>query len=129
MKAIIYVLAAVLLVSFTDRQVNAVDGVWTGIYRSDNLREKVLVRFESKNQVALYSGDVAETNKCIGNYELVGDSLLKFTYHDAAGKEYTMQGSINKKMNYVDGVWETSDKLKGSFYLKKEKLEEMFIQP
>lgn len=129
MKAIIYVLAGALLVSFTDQKVEAVDGIWTGVYRTDNVREKVVVRFEQRNQVELYNGEVAENNKCTGNYELLGDTLLKFTYHNSEGKEFVMQGTINKRKNYVDGIWETSDKLKGSFYLKKEKLEEMYIQP
>ena len=115
--------------SFTAREENAVDGIWTGIYRSDDVREKVLARFESQNLVELYNGDVEEAKKITGTYQLQGDTLLKFSYKTADGKLFTMKGTINKRRNYVDGVWETSDKHTGSFYLKKEKIQEMFVQP
>jgi len=129
MKAIVMVLAGALLASFSDRQVETLDGIWTGVYKTDNVREKVLVKFEPKNQVELYNGDVIESNKFTGSYQLQGDSVLTFTYQSSDGKQYTMQGHINKGKTYVDGVWETSDKLSGSFYLKKEKIQEMFLQP
>jgi hypothetical protein len=129
MKAVIYLLAGALTVSFTNKETNAVDGIWTGIYRSDDIREKVLVRFEAGNHIELYNGEVVEANKLSGTYELQGDSLLRFTYHDAEGKSYVMQGTINKRKTFVDGNWEAGERLKGSFYLKKEKLEERFIAP
>jgi len=129
MKTIAYVMAAVLMLSFSTQQTVAIDGIWTGIYRADNVREKVWVRFAPQNTVELYNGDVVEGNKLSGTYQLQGDSVLKVTYQTEDGKQYTMQGHINRKRNYVDGVWETSDKLSGSFYLKKEKIQEMFIQP
>jgi hypothetical protein len=128
MKKLIYVLAGVILVSFTDQKVN-VDGLWTGIYKTDNVRERVLVKFEAQNQIELYNGEVSEVNRYTGTYEIQGDSVLKFTYQNSEGKSFTMQGTFNKKRTYVDGVWQTSDKRSGSFYLKKEKLEELLIQP
>jgi hypothetical protein len=128
MKTIVYVMAGILMLSFSTQQ-TAIDGIWTGIYRADNVREKVWVKFAPQNTVELYNGDVIEGNKLSGTYQLQGDSVLKVTYQTEDGKQYTMQGHINRKRNYVDGVWETSDKLSGSFYLKKEKLQEMFIQP
>ena len=129
MKALVYLLAGMLLVSFDSREPAAVDGIWTGVYRSDNSREKVLIRFEEAQQLELYQGEVTDSNKFTGRYELSGDTLLKVTYQNSQGKSIVMQGSINKRKNYVDGVWETSDNKKGSFYLKKEKLQELFIQP
>lgn len=129
MKAIVYALAGALMVSFTDKKTEAVDGIWTGVYRTDNQREKVLVKFESENQLELYNGDVVESNRREGKYELLGDTALKFTYQDSEGQSYVMTGSINKRRNYVDGTWEVVGKRKGSFYLKKEKLEEMYVTP
>lgn len=129
MKAIICLMAGAVLTSFTPRELNHVDGIWTGVCRTDNLREKVLVRFEDQNQMELYNGEVNDSNKFTGTYQLQGDSVLQFSYHTPDGKEYVMHGRINKRKNYVDGAWETSDKLSGSFYLKKEKIEELFVNP
>lgn len=129
MKVIVFLMAGAVLTSFKGKEVNHVDGIWTGVCRTDNLREKVLVRFEDQNQIELYNGDVNENNKLTGTYTLEGDSVLKFSYQTADGKAYTMRGHINKRKNYVDGAWEASDKLSGSFYLKKEKIEELFVQP
>ena len=130
MKAIAFVVAGALFSGFTYKNdVDSLDGIWTGVYRSDNLREKVLVKFESRNQVELYNGDVIDSNKFTGTYELKGDTVLTFSYHTLDGKRYTMEGHINKRKNYVDGVWQTSDKVSGSFYLKKEKIEELFVAP
>jgi hypothetical protein len=129
MKTIAYVLAGLITLSFSSRQAETIDGIWTGIYRADNVREKVWVKFTPQNQVELYNGDVIESNKLSGTYHLKGDSVLTVTYQSEDGKQYTMQGHINRKKNYVDGTWQTSDKLNGSFYLKKEKIQEMFIQP
>jgi hypothetical protein len=129
MKIILNVIAGVALLGFTSRQTEAIDGIWTGIYRSDNVREKVWVKFEGRNQVELYNGEAMTGDKLSGTYQLQGDSVLKETYQTGDGKQYTMQGHINQRKNYVDGVWQTSDKLSGSFYLKKEKIQEMFLQP
>lgn len=129
MKTIVCLLAGILLTSFTGKEVNDVDGIWTGVYKTDNTREKVLVRFEDRSHIELYNGDVIESNKFIGTYELQGDSVLQFSYQTPDGKEFTMKGHINKRKNYVDGVWQTSDNVNGSFYLKKERIQELFIQP
>jgi len=129
MKTAVYLIAGVLLLSFSSRDIDAVDGIWTGIYRADNVREKVWVKFEARNHVELYNGEVNESNKINGTYELQGDTLLKFSYQTVDGKQFSMQGQINKRKNYVDGIWKAGDKVSGSFYLKKERLQEMFIQP
>ncbi len=128
MKTLVCVMAGVVLLGFTTHQTEAIDGIWTGIYRSDNLREKVWVKFTPQNQVELYNGDVEEGKKISGTYLLLGDTVLRVTYQTEDGKEYTMQGHINQKKNYVDGVWHASNK-SGSFYLKKEKIQELFLQP
>lgn len=110
-------------------QTESLDGLWTGVYKTDSTKENVIVKFQESNQVELYCGEVEETNKCIGNYSLRGDSVLVFTYVDANGKSITMEGSINKRKTYVDGYWKTGDRSQGSFYLKKEKIQELFIEP
>jgi hypothetical protein len=129
MKTAVFLVAGAFLVSFSSREIDAVDGIWTGAYRSDNVREKVLVKFESENHMELYNGTVEDANRFTGSYELQGDSVVKLTYTNSAGKSFIMKGHINKRRNYLDGTWETSDKISGSFYLKKEKIEEMFVQP
>ncbi|HEU0111664.1 MAG TPA: hypothetical protein VFQ73_12375 [Flavisolibacter sp.] len=129
MKAVVFVMIATLLTSFSIKQEVGLGGIWTGVYRSDNVREKVLVKFDAQNGVELYNGEVVENNRYTGTWELQGDTVLVFKYVASDGKEFTMHGHINKRKNYVDGVWQTSDKLHGSFYLKKEKIQEMYVQP
>jgi len=129
MKAIVYLLAGSFLLSFSSREGETLDGVWTGAYRTENLREKVWVKFDEQNGLACYNGEVQDGNKSTGSYRLQGDTLLVLSYVTGDGTTYTMQGYINKKKNYVDGTWKTNDRVMGSFYLKKEKLEEMFIEP
>jgi hypothetical protein len=110
-------------------QTATVDGLWTGVYKADSVKENVVVRFQDANRIELYCGDVEEENKYSGNYTLRGDSVLVFSYTNSEGKHFTMEGSINKRKTYVDGYWKTDDQNKGSFYLKKEKIEELFIEP
>ena len=106
-----------------------VDGLWTGVYKSDSTKENVVVKFQEANRIELYCGEVEEQNRCTGTYTLKGDSVLVFSYVDSRGNQITMEGSINKRKTYVDGYWKTDDRNKGSFYLKKEKIEELFIEP
>ncbi|HYK55706.1 MAG TPA: hypothetical protein VEV15_04450, partial [Flavisolibacter sp.] len=92
MKIILNVAAGIALLGFTSRQTEAIDGLWTGIYRTDNVREKVWVKFEPRNQVELYNGEAMTGDKLSGTYQLQGDSVLKVTYQTGDGKQYTMQG-------------------------------------
>jgi hypothetical protein len=129
MKTILGVLGFVVLAGFSGKKVDVIDGIWTGVYRADNVRERVLVKFNDEHKVELYNGEVEDSNKFTGTYEIQGDTLLKFSYQTQDGKQFNMNGTINKKGNYVDGTWQASDKVSGSFYLKKEKIEERFVQP
>jgi hypothetical protein len=116
--------------AFTNVAQNAtVDGLWTGVYKTNDTKESVVVKFEDANRIELFCGGVEDENKFTGNYTLRGDSVLVFSYVNAEGKHITMEGSINKRKTYVDGHWKTDDQNKGSFYLKKEKIEELFIEP
>ncbi|MBA2746435.1 MAG: hypothetical protein H0U44_09445 [Flavisolibacter sp.] len=129
MKAIILSIATLFLFGFKGDHVETVNGLWTGIYRVDETKEPVVVKFEEGNQVEIYCGPVEEANKCMGTYKLQGDSLLIFTYTSLEGSVITMKGSINKRKTYVDGHWQTEDKAGGSFYIRKEKIRELFIHP
>ena len=126
----IFLLAGLYLMhtAFTPAEQTAtVDGLWTGVYKSDSTKENVAVKFQDANRIVLYCGAGEDEIKYSGNYTLRGDSVLVFTYTNAEGKHFTMEGSINKRKTYVDGYWKTDDQNKGSFYLKKEKIEELFI--
>ena len=111
----------------SEKYSDSIEGLWSGVYRIDENKESVVVRFEDDNQVVLFSGLVEEDNKFTGTYEVKGDSVLEFTYVDADGKKFMMQGKINKRKTYVDGFWEVGNKKGGSFYLRKEKVQELFI--
>jgi hypothetical protein len=129
MKAMFFVLAAALLTSFTGRNERKVDGLWTGVYKTDDERNKVVVRFEDDKHFALFNGEVDDKHLLNGTYQLQGDTALVFTYVTPDGKSCMMTGKLNERKTFVDGVWENCDKAKGSFYLKKEKIHEMFIEP
>ncbi len=129
MKKVIYGLAALVLVSFSSNNVETFGGLWTGAFRTDMSREKVYVRFDEQNKLQLYSGMVEENNRSVGTYEVLGDTALVFNYSRSDGKTVTMRGVINKRKTYVDGTWETSDHTSGSFYLKKDEIQELFITP
>lgn len=122
-------LAALGLLSFTGRDVEKVNGLWTGVYKVDDERSRVVVRFEDEQQFALYNEVVDDEHRMMGSYKLQGDTAVVFTYKTAAGKQCTMTGKLNERKTFVDGVWENCDQARGSFYLKKEKIEELFIAP
>ncbi len=111
----------------SDQYSNSIEGLWSGVYRINENKESVVVRFEDNNQVVLFSGLVEEDNKFTGTWEVKGDSVLVFKYVDTEGKKFIMKGNINKRKTYVDGYWEVGDKKGGSFYLRKEKVQERFI--
>ena len=73
----------------------------------------------------------AEIHEISGSVELAPGIGLADAVCDlvSSGSTLFMNGTINKKGNYVDGTWQASDKVSGSFYLKKEKIEERFVQP
>src|SRR5215213_846375 len=128
MKMIIWLLAGSLLTGFTNKQEDEIDGIWMGYYRSEMVKEKVIVKFSNEDKLEFYTGGVDDKTKCDGTYRLLGDSV-SFTYVTPAGEEFLMQGHINRRKNFVDGVWKTGDKSTGSFYLEKQRLEEKFINP
>jgi hypothetical protein len=128
MKAFIYLMAATMLVSFSKREEEEIDGIWMGYYRSDISKEKVIVKFSSHDRMEFYAGGVDEGPKCIGSYRIVGDSV-SFTYRNAEGKEFNMEGTLNYRKTYVDGTWKTNDLNSGKFYLEKQKIEERIVQP
>lgn len=128
MKAMLYLAAGILLASFTGKNDSSIDGIWMGSYRSDLVKEKAIVKFTSQDQIEFYRGDLEDNNKCTGTYKIQGDSVL-LTFKTCNGEEYTMQGEINERKNFVDGVWEDNKKGNGSFYLQKQRFQEMFVQP
>jgi hypothetical protein len=128
MKAMIFVVAATLLTSFTAKE-ERMNGLWTGIYRTNDERNKVVLRFEDEKQFAMFNGEVDDAHRLSGSYQLLGDTAVVFTYVTPDGKSCTMTGKLNERKTFVDGTWENCDKAKGSFYLKKEKINELFIEP
>jgi hypothetical protein len=128
MKVMIYLLAGFLLTSFAIKKKNEIDGIWLGYYRSDIIKEKVIVKFNAEDKLEFYIGGVDDRTKCNGSYQLLGDSV-SFTYTTPEGEEYIMQGHISYRKNYLDGFWKSKGKAKGSFFLEKQDVEEKFIQP
>jgi len=128
MKAILFLAAGFFLLSFTKHSGSDIDGIWMGYYRTDISKEKVIVKFCSEERIEFYTGGVQDDNKCIGKYELSGDSL-SFTYRTPEGREFVMQGQLNYRKTYLDGVWQNNDHSTGKFYLERQKVEERFIQP
>lgn len=128
MKKIVYLLGATVLLSFTTDTAQDVDGIWMGYFRGDKVKEKVIVKFDSKDHIEFYTGGVEDRTRCDGSYELLGDSL-SFTYTTADGSKYQMQGQLNYRKTYLDGVWKNGEHSTGRFYLERQKVEERFIAP
>ncbi|HEU4472718.1 MAG TPA: hypothetical protein VFR58_16605 [Flavisolibacter sp.] len=129
MKIAVYLLAGSLLTGFTSGTgENDIDGIWMGYYRSNLIKEKVIVKFDASDKMEFYTGGVDERTRLEGTYRLLGDSV-SFTYVTPEGEEYTMKGQINRRKNFVDGTWRTNEQSTGSFYLERQKVEERFAQP
>lgn len=124
-----YLLAGILLVSYSNKKDGAIEGLWIGAFKSDVQRENMVVKFVSQGGIELYRGEVDEKNRVTGSYQLQGDSAVQFTYKTPDGKEIVMHGSVNKRRNFVEGDWKTTDHQKGEFYLKKQDIEELYVQP
>src|SRR6059058_3845130 len=129
MKAMIYLLAGTLFTSFTNKTYDEnIDGIWMGYYRSDILKEKVIVKFNESDKMEFYTGGVDDRTRLEGSYHILGDSV-SITYKDSAGEEITMQGHFNRRKNFVDGSWKGKEKSSGSFYLEKQQVEELYARP
>ena len=129
MKALVCLVASALfLTGFNVKDDDPkIDGIWLGYYRSDVVKEKMVIKFSSQDKLEFYAGGVDEESKCNGSYQLMGDSI-SFKYTTPEGKEFVMQGQISRRKNYVDGVWQTNG-TKGSFFLEKQDVEEKVVAP
>jgi hypothetical protein len=129
MKKIVGLLAgAVLLTSFSLKDEDPITGIWLGYYKSDMLKEKLIVKFGSEDHLEFYTGGFNETPRSNGSYKLMGDSL-SFTYTTPDGEEFIMQGHVSRRKNYVDGIWTSHGVSKGSFFIEKQDVEEKIVQP
>ena len=124
MKTLLFA-AAMVMMSFSIRSNQSVDGVWSGIYESETAVTNMVIRFEDESKFHCYKGQVSEENKLEGTYEIEGDTTLTFTYKATDGKQIKFKGHFGPKKTYVNGVWEAPD-TKGKFFLRKQKVEERF---
>lgn len=129
MKAIFYFLVGMSLVSFSNKtNDNEIDGIWMGAYGAGEEMHSMVVKFNNSNNIEWYKGEVKDENRMSGTYQLLGDSVV-LTYTTPEGKACTLHGFVNRRKNYVDGNWETTDRSKGSFYMKKQRVTEYSAQP
>lgn len=129
MKNIIGVLAGVvLLTGFTFKEGDSVDGIWLGYYKSDLVKEKLIVKLGSDDHIEIFTGSFSEQPRCNGSYKLMGDSI-SFTYITPEGDVYLMQGHVSRRKNYVDGAWTSNGSSKGSFFMEKQDVEEKTVAP
>jgi hypothetical protein len=128
MKTLLYLLAATALVSATVKTGNSeIDGVWMGIYRSETLREKVAVKFSSSERMEFFTGGIID-HTSEGSYHLFADSI-SFIYQTTDHHEIQMLGRFNRRMNLVSGVWKMHGQVMGNFYLEKQKMQELMVEP
>ena len=129
MKKIVGLLAgAILLTSFSVKDEDPISGIWLGYYKSDLLKEKLIVKFSSDDHIEFYTGGFNEKPRSNGSYKLTGDSL-SFTYTTPDGEKFIMQGHMSRRKNYVDGTWTSNGESKGSFFMEKQEVEEKVVQP
>lgn len=118
----------VLLASFSNKHDDdPITGVWLGYYKSDLLKEKLIVKFTSEDHIEFYAGGFDEQPRSNGSYTLMGDSL-SFTYVAPDGQKFIMQGHVSRRKNYVDGTWKVNGISQGSFFIEKQDLEEKTVQ-
>ena len=130
MKTLLYLLAGTMFASFSNKPVDNddLDGYWMGYYRSELLKEKVIVKLDSDDRMVFYTGGIDDRTKLEGTYKIYGDSV-SFSYKTVDGEEVVMQGHFNHRRTYMDGTCRTNNKPSGSFYLEKQKLEERIVEP
>ena len=120
---------AVLLTGFvTKNQDDSIDGIWMGYYKSDLLKEKLIVKLGSDDHIEIYTSSFNDQPLCNGSYKLTGDSI-SFTYITPDGEKYLMQGHVSRRKNYVEGAWRSNGTSKGSFFIEKQDVEEKTVQP
>src|ERR1700760_1355490 len=118
MKAMICLLFTTMFFAFTGKPYeDDVDGFWMGYYRSDLMKEKLIVHLNGADKLEFYTGGVDERTKAEGTYRMLGDSI-SFSYKTSEGQNITLSGHINHRKNFMDGVWRTNEKATGSFYLE-----------
>jgi len=124
MKVMIYLVAAALLSSFTSGpKEDDMNGIWMGYYRSELIKEKVIVKFDESDKMEFYTGGVDERTRLEGSYQITGDSV-RFSYRTPEGEVIRMRGRVSRRMNYVQGTWTGNDHASGSFFLERQKVEE-----
>jgi hypothetical protein len=125
MKAIIYLVSAAILTSFSYKpQDNGdINGIWMGYYRSQFIKEKVVVKFDESAKMEFFTGGVDDRTRLEGSYSISGDSV-SFSYKTPEGEVINMKGRFNRRMNYVEGTWKGDDRSNGSFFLEKQNVEE-----
>lgn len=129
MKTLIYLLVGIGLMSFAGHQSDdLMKGIWKGYYRSELIKEKVIVKFNNESKIEFYTGGVDERTMLPGIYQLEGDSV-SFSYVTNEGEEFFMKGHVNDRRNFLDGTWITSDSSTGSFYLEKQTVQENYVMP
>lgn len=117
------------MTSFVNKPVeDDLDGFWMGYYRSDILKEKVIIKLSSEDKMEFYTGGIDERTRIEGTYRIYGDSV-SFYYQTVDGENILMQGHFNYRKDAMDGICRTNDEPSGSFYLEKQKLEERFVKP
>ena len=129
MKNLIYLLACVIALGFTSKKMeDDINGIWMGYYRSDLIKEKVIVKFDNERKLEFYTGGVDDRTRSLGTYVMQGDSVI-FTYTSKEGQQFIMKGLMNRGKNYLDGSWQTNDQSNGSFFLERQNVEEKFVNP
>ncbi|MFL5772093.1 MAG: hypothetical protein ACJ75F_02975 [Flavisolibacter sp.] len=127
MKTILYLLAATILMSATLKtDDNVIDGVWLGSYRSGSIFEKFTVKFNS-DRMEFFTGEITDET-AEGSYHLYSDSV-SFIYHTPNQQDILMLGRFNRKRTYICGVWKINGNELGNFYLEKQPLQELSVEP
>ena len=128
MKTIMYLIAATVLNSATVKtEENEIDGVWIGSYRLNSIQQKVTVKFNSSDKMQFFTGGITdETTE--GSYNLFADSI-SFIYHAPDQTDILMLGRFNRKKTFICGVWKINNKELGNFYLEKQQMHELIVEP
>jgi hypothetical protein len=122
MKTVIVLLDFIAFTAFAVKDKGeALYGTWQGAYGMNDEIKNAWVVFGGGNKMEFYDGDFKPENKLSGTYALRGDTAIVFTYKKFGKQQVTMEGNLNRSMNFVDGSWESNDHQYGSFFLQKHR--------
>lgn len=93
-------------------------GTWRGEYGSGQEVRQFIARFYPNMQVRFSETNGKKVRQALGSYQLKDNNTLVAVIA-LQGTGITLEGNLNKTLNFVDGMFTSPEGDSGSFYLQK----------